>query len=74
MVDESTIGPHVAIERGCRIERSEISDSIVMEGCSIAEVRGIAGSILGRGVDVRHSGSRGLHRLIVGDQSRVEVD
>jgi NDP-sugar pyrophosphorylase family protein len=51
-----------------------VSDSIVMEGCRIEEVRGITGSILGRGVEVRHSGGGGLHRLVVGDQSRVEVD
>jgi glucose-1-phosphate thymidylyltransferase len=74
VVDESTVGPDVSVERGCRIERSEVADSIVMEGCTIADVRGIAGSILGRGVEVRHSGTEGIHRLIVGDQSRVEVD
>ena len=53
---------------------STITDSIVMEGCSIDRVRGLTGSILGRGSDVRHSGGEGAHRLIVGDQSRVEVD
>jgi glucose-1-phosphate thymidylyltransferase len=74
VVDESTVGPDVSVERGCRIERSEVADSIVMEGCTIADVRGLAGSILGRGVEVRHSGTSGIHRLIVGDQSRVEVD
>ena len=45
-----------------------------MEGCTIEDVHGLTGSILGRGVEVRHSGARGLHRLIVGDQSQVEVD
>ena len=42
--------------------------------CTIADVRGLTGSILGRRVEVRHSGGGGAHRLIVGDQSRVEVD
>jgi glucose-1-phosphate thymidylyltransferase len=74
IVDRSTIGPDVSIERGCRIERSEVLDSIAMEGCTIADVHRLAGSILGRGVEVRHSGGDGLHRLIVGDHSRVEVD
>jgi glucose-1-phosphate thymidylyltransferase len=74
IVEGSTIGPDVSIERGCRIERSSIEDSIVMEGCQIDGVRGIAGSILGRSAEVRHSGTEGVHRLIVGDQSRVEVD
>jgi glucose-1-phosphate thymidylyltransferase len=74
IVDDSTIGPNVSIERGCRVEGSSLEDSIVMEGCTISGVRGLSGSILGRGVEVRHSGAEGIHRLIVGDQSRVEVD
>jgi hypothetical protein len=44
-----------------------------MERCQISAVRGLSGSILGRDVDVRHSGVRGVNRLIVGDQSRVDV-
>ncbi len=58
VIDDSTIGPDVSIERGCRIARSEIADSIVMDGCSITDVHGLTGSILGRGVEVRHSGGR----------------
>ena len=45
-----------------------------MEACTIADVHGLTGSILGRGVEVRHSGAGGTHRLIVGDQSQIEVD
>ena len=70
----STIGPDVSIGPGCRIEASEVADSIVMEECTIADVHGLTGSILGRHVEVRHSGGSGAHRLIVGDQSRIEVD
>jgi glucose-1-phosphate thymidylyltransferase len=73
-VERSAIGPDVSIGRGCRVIDSEVADSIVMEECSIADVRGLTGSILGRRVEVRRSGDDGLHRLIVGDQSRVEVD
>ena len=39
-----------------------------------ARDRAIPLTLLGRGSDVRHSGGEGAHRLIVGDQSRVEVD
>ena len=73
IVESSELGPDVSIERDCRIQRSEVSDSIVMEGCRITDVHGITGSILGRNVEVRHSGTEGVHRLIVGDQSRVEI-
>jgi glucose-1-phosphate thymidylyltransferase len=73
IIEGSQIGPNVSIEAGCKIEGSSIEDSIVMQGCSITDVRGISGSILGRGVEVRHPGRAGVHRLIVGDQSRVEL-
>jgi len=46
----------------------------VMEGCRISGVPGITGSILGRGVEVRHARPGGLHHLVLGDQSRVEVE
>jgi hypothetical protein len=45
-----------------------------MEGCRIVGVPQIEGSILGRGVEVRHAGQGGPHRLVLGDQSRVDVD
>ncbi len=45
-----------------------------MEGCQIVDVHGLSASILGRNVEVRHSGSDGVHRLVVGDQSRLELD
>ena len=74
VVDESTSVPTSRSSAAAGSYAATIADSIVMEGCTIADVRGIAGSILGRGVEVRHSGTEGMHRLIVGDQSRVEVD
>jgi hypothetical protein len=45
-----------------------------METCTIEGVRGLKGSILGRSAEVRRSGDEGTYRLIVGDQSRIEVD
>jgi len=72
-IERSTVGPDVSIGRACRVEASEVADSIVMEECTIADVRGLVASILGRRVEVRHSGGS-AHRLIVGDQSRIEVD
>ena len=73
-IERSNLGPDVSIGRGCRVEASEVDDSIVMDECTITDVHGLTGSILGRHVEVRHSGGSGAHRLIVGDQSRIEVD
>ena len=73
-VENSILGPHVSLEAGCHIEGSTIRDSILMEGCSVRDVDALEGSILGRNVEVRHAGGHGGHRLVVGDQSLVEVD
>jgi glucose-1-phosphate thymidylyltransferase len=74
LVEDSELGPNVALSANCTVSASAIEDSIVMEGCKVIGVRSLAGSLLGRGVDVRHSDREGLHRFVVGDQSQVEVD
>ena len=73
VIEDSVVGPDVSIERDVRIVRSAVEDSIVMQGCQIVDVQSMAASILGRNVEVRHSGAGGVHRLVVGDQSRVEL-
>jgi glucose-1-phosphate thymidylyltransferase len=74
VIEDSVIGPNVSIERDSRVVRSTIDDSIVMEGGQISGVHRLSGSILGRDVEIRHSGRAGVHRLVVGDQSHLEVD
>ena len=74
VIEDSIIGPNVSIERDGHVERSTVEDSIVMAGCQILDVHSLSGSILGRNVEVRHSGTGGMYRLVVGDQSRIEVD
>jgi glucose-1-phosphate thymidylyltransferase len=74
LVEDSTLGPNVALSGSSTVVSSRVEDAIVMEGSRIEGVRTVSGSILGRNVEVRHSGSEGVHRLVVGDQSRVEVD
>ena len=74
VIDGSSIGPDVSIEPGSTVRGSTIRDSIVMAGCTVDGVDALEASILGRNADVRHAGGSGAHRLVVGDQSRVEVD
>jgi glucose-1-phosphate thymidylyltransferase len=74
VLEDAVVGPDVSLEAGCRITRSVISDSVLMEGCRVTDVDGLTHSILGRNVEVRHSGTSRAHRLVVGDQSVVEVD
>jgi glucose-1-phosphate thymidylyltransferase len=74
VVEGSTVGPDVSIEPGSTVRGSTIRDSIVMAGCTVDGVNALESSILGRNADVRHAGGGGAHRLVVGDQSRIEVD
>ncbi len=74
LLEDANVGPNVSLEPGCSLVRSTVSDAILMRGCQVLDVDGLTGSILGRNVIVRHSGTSKAHRLVVGDQSVVEVD
>ena len=74
VVEDSMIGPHTSIYYGCTVSGGEVEDSIVMEQCRIEGVRGLAGSILGRDVEVRRTDNGpARHSLIVGDQSQIHL-
>ncbi|MGZ4132412.1 MAG: glucose-1-phosphate thymidylyltransferase [Actinomycetota bacterium] len=74
VVEGSTLGPDVSLEPDCEVRGSVVRDAILMQGCRVVDVDALGGSILGRNVVVRHAGSKRTHRLVVGDQSVVEVD
>jgi|SRR6476620_10688562 len=74
MIDRSTIGADVSIEPRSTVRGSTIRDGIVMAGRTVGGVCALESSTLGRNTDVRRAGGGGAHRLVVGDQSRVEVD
>ena len=74
IVEDSLIGPFAAIYDECAISGSEVEDSIVMERCRLGDVRGLAQSLLGKDVEVRRGRARpAAYRLMLGDQSQVEV-
>jgi glucose-1-phosphate thymidylyltransferase len=74
VVEDSLIGPYTSIYYGCRVTGSEIENSIVMENGVIENVRAITDSLIGKGVEVRRGTERPTaYRLMLGDQSQVEV-
>jgi glucose-1-phosphate thymidylyltransferase len=74
IVEDSLIGPCASIYDECAVSGSEIEDSIVMERCRIEDVRGLARSLLGKDVEVRRGRTPpAAYRLMLGDQSQVEV-
>jgi glucose-1-phosphate thymidylyltransferase len=74
IVEDSLIGPNASIYYECGIGGSQIEDSIIMERCRIEDVRPLCESLLGKDVEVRRGKSVPAgHRLMLGDQSQVEV-
>jgi glucose-1-phosphate thymidylyltransferase len=74
LVEDSELGPDVALSPSCVVTSSRVRDSIVMEGSRIEGIPLVSGSILGRNAELRRSGPGDVHRLVLGDQSRVEID
>jgi glucose-1-phosphate thymidylyltransferase len=74
IVEDSLIGPNASIYYGCAVSGSQIEDSIIMERCRIDDVRGLSQSLLGKDVEVsRGKTPPAMYRLMLGDQSQVEV-
>lgn len=71
----SYIGPYTSIERNCVIRDSEVEYSIISEECQILDQKiRIEASLLGKGVQIIEAKSKPYtNRLIVGDQSIVEI-
>jgi glucose-1-phosphate thymidylyltransferase len=70
----SYVGPFTSVADNCVISGSEIEYSIVMSGASIEGVRRIEESLIGRDVEVTPSPKvPRAHRLVLGDQSRVQI-
>jgi len=73
-ISGSYIGPFTAIGQDCVIEDSEIEYSILLRGASIRGVRRIQASLIGHEADVRRAPKvPQVHRLVLGDQSMVQI-
>lgn len=74
-IHRSVIGPFVTIDKNAAVAGSEITDSILLEGCSVAELPGrLERSLIGRGASI--GGGAARPRAIVatlGEKSSVEI-
>jgi glucose-1-phosphate thymidylyltransferase len=74
VVTDSFIGPFSSIGTDCRIERSEIEHSVILDHCSVVDAGRIEDSLLGHHVEVTRSDRRPrATRLMVGDHSQVDL-
>jgi glucose-1-phosphate thymidylyltransferase len=70
----SYVGPFTAIGPDCVIADSEIEYSIVLRGASILGVRRIAASLIGRHAEITPAPRvPRVHRLVLGDHSKVQI-
>lgn len=73
-IETSYVGPFTSIGNDCTVSESEIEFSIVLQGSSLEGVRRVESSIIGRGVRVSTAPrTPQAHRLVLGDDSRVQI-
>lgn len=74
LVERSTVGPHASIGARSVIVDSRVEDVVVMDGVRVLGVCGLRDSVIGpRSVVRRASGSDGARRLVLGEDSEVEL-
>ncbi len=75
-ISGSYIGPYTSIGDGVTVTNTEVEHSIVFSGATIDTTRRVINSIIGKNAtlqDVRRSHPRTGHRLVVGENSFVEL-
>ncbi len=72
---DSYIGPFTSIQNECKINRTEIEHSIVLEGSEISEIGSrIDESLIGRGVRIFKCPPKpSVYRFMVGDKSEIGI-
>lgn len=72
-IADSYIGPFTSIQKNCRIVKTEIEHSIVLEGSEIVDVGGrIDESLIGREVRIYKAPPKpSAYRFMVGDKSEI---
>ena len=71
LIDNSSLGPAVAIGSGTIIKNSQIINSLIMAGVEVQAAR-LKDSILGQGTKVTAHGGSVTSRVLVGDNSVIE--
>ena len=73
VIENSFIGPHTSIGDNARIINSSIEHSVILSGSEIVDVERMEESLIGRRVRVFKNHRHKALRLMIGDDSTVEV-
>jgi glucose-1-phosphate thymidylyltransferase len=69
-ISNSTIGPYASIGANCKIENSQIGDSIIEADCEIKDAT-LNRSLIGRQATVKGRGDGHVMQLNIGDTSSI---
>lgn len=69
-ISNSTIGPYASIGANCKIENSQIAESILEAGCEIKDAA-LSRSLIGRQAKVKGRGDGRVIQLNIGDTSSI---
>ncbi len=72
-IENSFIGPHTSIGDNVRITRSSVEHSVIMGGSEIKDIERMEECLVGRSVSVSRNKRDKSLRLLLGDDSIVEV-
>jgi glucose-1-phosphate thymidylyltransferase len=73
-ITASSVGPGTSLGERCDLRDCSIAGSIVLDDVSILSVRGIRHSVIGRSAQITLAQpAQGVHRLVLGDDTTVEV-
>jgi glucose-1-phosphate thymidylyltransferase len=74
LIEDSRVGPNTAIGSSCTLSATDLAESIVQDGSSISDVRGVRSSVIGRSAAIKSidHGSP-FHRLEISDHVSVEL-
>jgi len=72
-IEHSFIGPHTSIGDNSRIINSSVEHSVILNGSEVIDVERMEESLVGRRVRIFRNHRHKALRLMVGDDSTVEV-
>lgn len=73
VIENSFIGPHTSIGDNVRIINSSVEHSVIMNGSELLDIERIEESLIGRRVKVFRNSRHKALRLLIGDDSVMEV-
>jgi glucose-1-phosphate thymidylyltransferase len=79
VIEDAFIGPYVSVGNDCVLKDCQVSNSVLLDGCEIENVRGkIEDSLLGKGCRVAKSSrhpehGQESHKFLLADHSEVQV-